>query len=128
MFLAPQVLLPTDCNPPTQQLGPMLYQCCCFPLDADPSLHWGCCELEVCLILPSRHMIRNSSPGDLKPSALQLGHIAYPQYRISTNERGVKILFLSNVRIKVTLKGWVVHNLSHIDLSISPPLANNYLL
>ena len=31
------------------------------------------------MTLSSRHMIRNSSPGGLRPSTLPLGHGGYPQ-------------------------------------------------
>ena len=35
------------------------------------------------MILSSRHRIRNSSPGGLRPSTLPLGHGGSPQYRLS---------------------------------------------
>ena len=40
------------------------------------------------MTLPSRHRIRNSSPGCLRPSTLPLGHGGSPQYEIFTRERG----------------------------------------
>ena len=35
------------------------------------------------MTLPSRHRIRNSSPGGLRPSTLPLGHGGFPQYWVS---------------------------------------------
>ena len=43
--------------------------------------------------LPSRHRIRNSSPGGLRPSTLPLGHGGSSQYWIFTSERGRNICF-----------------------------------
>ena len=40
------------------------------------------------MTLPSRHRIRNSKLGGLRPSTLPLGHEGTPQYWIFTNERG----------------------------------------
>ena len=40
------------------------------------------------LTLSSRHRIRNSSPGGLRPSTLPLGHGGYPQYRLSHVDGG----------------------------------------
>ena len=51
--------------------------------------------------LPSRHMIRNSSPGRLTPSTLPLGHGGSSQYWIFTSERGRNILFLWNLKARV---------------------------
>ena len=42
------------------------------------------------MTLPSRHRIRNSSPNDLRPSTLPVGHGGFPHF---TNERGWNILF-----------------------------------
>ena len=50
------------------------------------------------MTLPSRHRIRNSSPGGLRPSTLPLGHGVSPQYWIFTSERGRNILF--SVKLK----------------------------
>ena len=50
------------------------------------------------MTVPSRHRIRNSSPGDLRPSALPLGHGGSPQYWIFTSERGRNSLFLLNLK------------------------------
>ena len=36
-------------------------------------------EMNV-MTLPSRHRIRNSSPGGLRPSTLPLGHGSFPRY------------------------------------------------
>ena len=38
--------------------------------------------------LASRHRIRNSRPGVLRPSTLPLGHGGSPQHKIFTSERG----------------------------------------
>ena len=46
------------------------------------------------MTLPSRHMIRNSSPGGLRPSMLPLGHGGSLQYCIFLSEWGRNILFL----------------------------------
>ena len=35
------------------------------------------------MTLPSRHKIRNSGPGGLRPSTLPLGHGGSPQYLVS---------------------------------------------
>ena len=32
------------------------------------------------MALPPRHRVRNSSPGELRPSTLPLGHGGFPQY------------------------------------------------
>ena len=40
------------------------------------------------MTLSSRHRIRNSSPGGLKPSTLPLGHGGSPQYRVSHVDGG----------------------------------------
>ena len=40
------------------------------------------------MTLPSRHRIRNSNPGGLRPSSPLLGHGASPQYWIFTSEQG----------------------------------------
>ena len=40
------------------------------------------------MTLPSRHMIRNLSPGSLRPSTLPLGHGGSQQYWIFMSERG----------------------------------------
>ena len=50
------------------------------------------------MTLPSRHMIRNSSPGGLRPSALPLSHGGSPQYWIFTSERGRNIFFFETWR------------------------------
>ena len=47
------------------------------------------------MTLPSRHMIQNSSLGDLRPSTLPLGYGGSPQYWIFTSERRRNLLFLS---------------------------------
>ena len=47
--------------------------------------------------LPSRHRIRNSSPGGLRPSTLSLAHRGSPQYYIFTSERGSNNLVLWNL-------------------------------
>ena len=46
------------------------------------------------MTLSSRHRIRNSNPGGLKPSSLLLDHGGSPQYLIFTGERGRNIWFL----------------------------------
>ena len=43
------------------------------------------------MTLPSRHRMRNSSPGGLRPSTLPLGHGGFPQYILFTTERGRSI-------------------------------------
>ena len=43
------------------------------------------------MTLPSRHKIRNFSPGGLRPSTLPLGHVGSLQYRIFTSEQGRNI-------------------------------------
>ena len=53
------------------------------------------------MTLPSRHRIRNSSPGCLRPSTLPLPHGGSPQYWIFTSERGRNILFLWNLKARV---------------------------
>ena len=42
------------------------------------------------MTLPSRHRIRNSSPGGLRPSTLPLGHWRSPQNIFFTSKRGVE--------------------------------------
>ena len=53
------------------------------------------------MTLPSRHRLRNSSPGGLRPSTLPLGHGGSPQYWIFTIDRGRNILFLWNSEARV---------------------------
>ena len=43
------------------------------------------------MTLPSRHWIRNSNPGDLRPSTLLLGHRGSPQYWVFTSGWGKNI-------------------------------------
>ena len=43
------------------------------------------------MTLSSRHRIRSSSPGGLRPSSLPLGHGGSPQYWIITSEQGGNI-------------------------------------
>ena len=50
------------------------------------------------MTLSSRHRIRNSSPGGLRPSTLPLGHGGSPQYWFSHVDGEEKCLFLSNRR------------------------------
>ena len=50
------------------------------------------------MTLSSRHRIRNSSPGGLRPSTLPLGHGGSPQYHLSHVDGEETILFLSNRR------------------------------
>ena len=50
------------------------------------------------MTLSSRHRIRNSSHGSLRPSTLLLGHGGSPQYRLSHVDGGETFLFLSNRR------------------------------
>ena len=45
------------------------------------------------MTLPSRHRIRNSDPGGLRPSTLDLGHGGCPQYWNFTSERGINFCF-----------------------------------
>ena len=55
------------------------------------------------MTLSSRHRIRNSSPGGLRPSTLPLGHAGSPQYWIFTSEWGRKfegILRETNTKIQ----------------------------
>ena len=53
------------------------------------------------MTLPSRHRIRNSSPGGLRPSTLPLGHGSSPQYYFFMSERGRNMLFLWNLKARV---------------------------
>ena len=46
------------------------------------------------MTLSSRHRIRNSSPGGLRPSTLPLGHGGSPQYSLSHVDGEETILFL----------------------------------
>ena len=50
------------------------------------------------LTLPSRHRIRNSNPGGLRPSTLPLGHGGSPQYWVLRVNGDETFLFLSNRR------------------------------
>ena len=50
------------------------------------------------MTLSSRHRIRNSSPGGLRPSTLPLGHGGSPQYWLSHVDGEETFLFLSNCR------------------------------
>ena len=50
------------------------------------------------MTLSSRHRIRNSSPGGLRPSTLPLGHGVSPQYWLSHVDGEETFLFLSNRR------------------------------
>ena len=63
------------------------------------------------MTLSSRHRIRNSSPGGLRPSTLPLGHGGSLQYWLSHVDGEETFLFLSNRR----------------DREPSPELANHYL-
>ena len=51
------------------------------------------------MTLSSRHRIRNSSPGGLRPSTLPLGHGGSPQYWLSHVDGEETFLFLSNRRV-----------------------------
>ena len=53
------------------------------------------------MALPYRHNIWNSSPGDLRPRTLPLGHRGSPQYWIFTSVRGRNILFLWSLKARV---------------------------
>ena len=48
------------------------------------------------MTLSSRHRIRNSSPGGLRPSTLPLGHGGSPQYWVLHVDGGETFLFLLN--------------------------------
>ena len=50
------------------------------------------------MTLSSRHRIRNSSPGGLRPSTLPFGHGGSPQYWLSHVDGEETYLFLSNCR------------------------------
>ena len=50
------------------------------------------------MTLSSRHRIRNSSPGSLRPSTLPLGHGGSPQYKLSHVDGEETLLFFSNRR------------------------------
>ena len=50
------------------------------------------------ITLSSRHRIRNSSPGGLRPSTLPLGHGGSPQYWLSHVDGEETFLFLLNCR------------------------------
>ena len=50
------------------------------------------------MTLSSRHRIRNSSPGGLRPSTLPFGHGGSPQYWLLHVDGGETFLFLSNRR------------------------------
>ena len=50
--------------------------------------------------MTSRHKIRNSSPGGLRPSTLPLGHRGSPQYLIFTSERRRNIVFPWNLNAR----------------------------
>ena len=50
------------------------------------------------MTLSSRHRIRNSSPGGLRPSTLPLGHGGSSQYLVSHVDEEETFLFLSNRR------------------------------
>ena len=52
------------------------------------------------MTLSSRHRIRNSSPGGLRPSTLPLGHGGSPQYWLSHVDGEKTFLFLSNRRVR----------------------------
>ena len=52
------------------------------------------------MTLSSRHRIRNSSPGGLRPSTLPLGHGGSPQYWLSHVDGEETFLFLSNRRVR----------------------------
>ena len=45
------------------------------------------------MTLPSRHVIRNSSLGGLRPSTLPVGHGGSPQYYIVSSKRRRNICF-----------------------------------
>ena len=50
------------------------------------------------MTLSSRHRIRNSNLGGLRPSTLPLGHGGSPQYQLSHVDGEETFLFLSNRR------------------------------
>ena len=62
------------------------------------------------MTLSSRHRIRNSNPGGLRPSTLPLGHGGSPQYRLSHVDGEETFLFLSNRRDR-ELPGLVSHKI-----------------
>ena len=76
------------------------------------------------MTLPSRHRIRNSSPGGLRPSMLPLYHRGSPQYQIFTSERGRNILFLWNCRPDCGSNPWSQTFQGSISVSVKSHLVN----
>ena len=68
---------------------------CTYRLDWARRTSWGWWDE---MTLSSRHRIRISSPGDLRPSNLPLGHGGSPQYWLSHVDGEETFLFLSNRR------------------------------
>ena len=54
------------------------------------------------MTLPSRHMIQNSNPGDLRLRTPPLGHRGSPQYWVWRVDGEETFLFLSNPRDRET--------------------------
>ena len=69
---------------------------CTYRLNWARRAYWG--WWDDWLTLSSRHRIRNSSPGGLRPSTLPLGHGGSPQYWLSHVDGEETFLFLSNRR------------------------------
>ena len=62
-------------------------------------LNWARWDGEMIeMILSSRHRIRNTSPGGLRPSTLRLGHGGFPQNWLSHVDGEETFLLLSNRR------------------------------
>ena len=67
------------------------------------------------MTLPSRHRVRNSSPGVLRPSTLPRDHRGYPQYWwIFKSGWGRNTLLLRNLITGASLGG-------HLGLPLAPP-------
>ena len=73
------------------------------------------------MTLPSRHRIRNSSPGGLRPSTLPLVHGGSSQYWIFTSERGRNILFFWNLKARVGLEP-AISKQAALTIAPGPPL------
>ena len=54
------------------------------------------------MTMPSRHRIRNSNPGGLRPSTLHLGHGGFSQYFVLQVDGEETFLFFSNRRDRET--------------------------
>ena len=73
------------------------------------------------MTLFSRHRIRNSSPGGLRPSTLPLGHGGYPQYWLSHVDVGETFCVSFNRRDRDNLPRTLAWKAAVLTTTLGPP-------